>query len=229
MNGLIVQLREFQRERESQIELEDSFERLAKYLLYRGYFKCSERYDFYITSIEFYYHEENGVIKDPIVYHRNRRKWNKKSQMVLHETKPYFEIGTINLHMSGIDITFERSGKYRASALIRAFRVYDKQDNLWLDEDDRSTYVYEYLFDGLNVDKTLTQLDWMEIDNAEPEHLPSTIRKNVFHYVHSEAEALREGIDIEKMKVYDCDFFKTDKLCERKWRYSRKDSRFCKS
>ena len=221
MNGLLLQLNEFQHERETKKALEDLFERLAKYLLYRGFFRCSERYDLYITSVEFYYHEENGDIKDPIVYHRNRRKWNKKSQMVSTETKPFFEIGTLNPHMSGIDITFEKSGEYRASALIRAFKVHDKQKMVWLDEDERSTYVYEYLFDGFYVDKSLTQLDWIEIENDVPEHLPSTTRKNVCHYVHSEVEALNEGLDVDNLKVYDYDFYKTNKPCERKWRYSR--------
>lgn len=227
MNGLVLRLIEFQREREAKVELEKLFEKLAMYLLYRGYFQCSKRYDLYITSVEFYFHEESGEIKDPIVYHRNRRKWNKKRQMVLTETKPYFEIGTLNPHMSGIDITFEKSGEYRASALIRAFRVHDKEEKVWLDEDDRSTYVYEYLFDGLYVDKSLTQLDWIEIEDDVPEHLPSTTRKNVCHYVHSEVEALNEGLDVESLKVYDYDFFNTHKPCERNWRYSRIDSKFC--
>ena len=221
MNGLIAALREFQKERDAQKKLEDSFERIAKYLLYKGYFHCSERYNLHITSVEFYYHEENGKIKDPIVYHRNRRKYNRKNSTMLTETKPYFEIGTLNPHMSGIDITFEKNEEYRASALIRAFRIYDKLNNLWLDENDRSTYVYDYLFDGLNADKSLTQLDWIEIVDVVPEHLSSAPRKNVYRYVHSESEAQKKGLDVDRMKVYDCEFFRTDQPCERKWRYSR--------
>jgi hypothetical protein len=224
MNELIIKLREFQQDRERQNNLEESFKKLAFYLLYGGYFNCSKRYDLYITSIEFYYHEENGDIKDPIVYHRNKKKWNKKTKEVVHEIKPYFEIGTLNLHMSGIDITFEKKDKYRASALIRAFRVYDKIEKVWLDEDGRSTYVYEYLFDGLSVDKSLTQLNWMENKQPMPEELSSNSRKNVFQYVSSEAEAKREGLDVERLKVYDFEYYRIEtKPCERKWRFSRPD------
>lgn len=224
MNELIIKLREFQQDRERQNNLEESFKKLAFYLLYGGYFNCSKRYDLYITSIEFYYHEENGDIKDPIVYHRNKKKWNKKTKEVVHEIKPYFEIGTLNLHMSGIDITFEKKDKYRASALIRAFRVYDKIEKVWLDEDGRSTYVYEYLFDGLSVDKSLTQLNWMENKQPMPEELSSNSRKNVFQYVSSEAEAKREGFDVERLKVYDFEYYRIEtKPCERKWRFSRPD------
>ena len=221
MNELIIKLREFQQERESQIKLEESFEKLARYLLYGGYFYCSKQYNLYITSVEFYYHEEDGEIKDPIVYHRNKKKWNKKTQEVVRETKPYFEIGTLNLHMSGIDITFEKKDKYRASALIRAFKIYNKIEKVWLDEDDRSTYVYEYLFDGLNVDKSLTQLNWIEDKQPMPESLLFDARKNVLQFLDSEAEAQKEGLDVEKLKVYDYEYYRTAKPCERKWRYSK--------
>lgn len=61
MNKLIEQLLEFQDSRRNKgVGLEKLFEKLAKYLLYGGHFHCSERYDLYITSVEFYYHEEIG-------------------------------------------------------------------------------------------------------------------------------------------------------------------------
>lgn len=221
MNELIEKLKEFQQDRDAKKNLEGSFLKLACYLLYGGYFYCSKRYNLYITCVEFYYHEEEGEIKDPIVYHRNKKKWNKKTHEIVQETKPYFEIGTLNLHISGIDITFEKKDKYRASALIRAFRIYDKIEKVWFDEDERSTYVYEYLFDGLNVDNSLTQLNWIEDKQPMPEYLPTNSRKNVFHYVSSEAEAQKEGLEAERLKVYDSEYYKTKKPCERKWRYSR--------
>lgn len=237
MNELILKLREFQQERESQIKLEESFEKLARYLLYGGFFQCSKRFDLYITSVEFYYHEEDGEIKDPIMYHRNKWKWNKKQEKI-SDIKPYFEIGTLNPHISGVDITFEKPDKYRASALIRAFKVYDKIKKKWIEvfdkkknvciaEDNRSTYVYEYLFDGLSVDSKLNQLQWKNIDNNPSSKLKSpTTRQNVHYYVQSEAEAIKEGLDVEKLKVYDAEFFKTKKPCKREWRYSREDSHY---
>ena len=68
MNELIEKLKEFQQDRDAKKNLEGSFLKLACYLLYGGYFYCSKRYNLYITCVEFYYHEEDGEIKDPIVY-----------------------------------------------------------------------------------------------------------------------------------------------------------------
>ena len=120
MNKLIEQLLEFQDSRRNKgVGLEKLFEKLAKYLLYGGHFHCSERYDLYITSVEFYYHEEIGDndkrIVDPIMYHRN-----VKDKPVV----PYLNVGTLYPHWSGVDITFEDDIlQYRASALIRSYKI----------------------------------------------------------------------------------------------------------
>jgi len=240
-NPLISKLIEFQRnydirlnEIERENKLAELFMDLAKYLLYGGYFHCSERYDLYITSVEFYYHEENGEIKDPIMYHRNKKKWiknKKKGQKdeIVEYKKDFFDVGTLNPHISGVDISFENDGleiKYRASALIRAFVVKGKGVKEPI-EDGRSTYVYDYLFDGLSVDKSNNQLEWKPIKEPEIplEPLPIVNRKNVYKYV-SEEEARIYNIDVEKMKYYDSEYYKTDNPCDRMWRYSRFDSIF---
>ena len=42
---------------------------------------------------------------------------------------PYFKIGSLNLHQSGVDVTFENEKKrYRASFLIRSYRMIKKED-----------------------------------------------------------------------------------------------------
>ena len=155
MSKLIEQLIKFQDSRRNNSEdLEICFEKLAKYLLYGGHFHCSERYDLYITSVEFYYHEESGEngkrIVDPIMYHRNV----KNKPLV-----PYLNVGTLYPHWSGVDIAFEDDkSQYRASALIRSYRIVQlKPERLDLKESDLSTYVYDYLFDGLSVDKKEVQ------------------------------------------------------------------------
>jgi hypothetical protein len=241
MNSLIAKLNEFQTKYDIRLDKEKRekqlnvlFMDLAKYLMYGGYFHCSKRYDLYITSVEFYYHEENGEIKDPIMYHRNKKKWikNKKkgqNDENIEYIKDFFEIGTLNPHISGVDISFENDDlelKYRASALIRAFVVKGKGVKE-PKEDGRSTYVYDYLFDGLSVDKSNNQLEWKPIEdpNIPIEQLPQAVRKNVYEYV-SEEIARRDNIDVEKMKYYDSEYYKTDKLCDRMWRYSRLDSIF---
>ena len=79
------------------------------------------------VCVEIYYHEEqNGGIKDPIVYHRNRKKKRREDYPLV------FPKGVLHNHVSGVDITFESepnsrnkyvTGVVRASALIRAFDV----------------------------------------------------------------------------------------------------------
>ena len=200
-------------------KLKSSFDRLAKYLMYGGYFFCSSKYDLFITGIEFYYHEEKGDIKDPIVYHRNKSKWNKKENKLETKNVPFFPIGTINPHISGIDITFECPEEYRASALIRAFVVYDKVKHVFLNEDKRSTYVYDYFFDGLTVEKGSLKLMWKECiedcyNQPADELLLRKPRRNVYQYTCSDI-IVKDGPDAE-YKIT-----KPKLLCDRLWGYSR--------
>ncbi len=87
--------------------------------------------------MEFYCHEEaKHGIKDYIVYHRNTKD----------SPKPTFGLGTLNHHVSGVDITFEKGDEpdtaIRASMLIREFEVEGKND-------DRSTMLYEALYSAI--------------------------------------------------------------------------------
>ena len=221
MNKLIEQLLEFQDSRRNKgIGLEKSFEKLAKYLLYGGHFHCSERYDLYITSVEFYYHEEIGDndkrIVDPIMYHRN-----VKDKPVV----PYLNVGTLYPHWSGVDITFEDEKlQYRASALIRSYRIVQlKPERLELKESDLSTYVYDYLFDGLSVDKKETAINWIDdkviLSNCK---VNAYKRKNVnlFKYNYEKTED-------EPSSKHDNEFIKIkNKQDSRRWRFVREGSDF---
>lgn len=121
----------------------------------------------YPACVEIYYHEESGkdAIKDYIVYHRNKpKKFNAKPSPL--------NIGSINAHQSGIDITFEHLTNInneqvvvRASALIRGFKVEEIDSEYSVNTvdidvtkvDGRSTYLYNALlsnlpvFDGLSI------------------------------------------------------------------------------
>ena len=221
MNKLIEQLLEFQDSRRNKgVGLEKLFEKLAKYLLYGGHFHCSERYDLYITSVEFYYHEEIGDndkrIVDPIMYHRN-----VKDKPVV----PYLNIGTLYPHWSGVDITFEDDIlQYRASALIRSYRIVQlKPERLELKESDLSTYVYDYLFDGLSVDKKETAINWIDdkviLSNCK---VNAYKRKNVnlFKYNYEKTED-------EPSSKHDNEFIKIkNKQDSRRWRFVREGSDF---
>jgi hypothetical protein len=221
MNKLIEQLLEFQDSRRNKgVGLEKLFEKLAKYLLYGGHFHCSERYDLYITSVEFYYHEEIGDnykrIVDPIMYHRN-----VKDKPVV----PYLNVGTLYPHWSGVDITFEDEKlQYRASALIRSYRIVQlKPERLELKESDLSTYVYDYLFDGLSVDKKETAINWIDdkviLSNCK---VNAYKRKNVnlFKYNYEKTED-------EPSSKHDNEFIKIkNKQDSRRWRFVREGSDF---
>ena len=221
MNKLIEQLLEFQDSRRNKgVGLEKLFEKLAKYLLYGGHFHCSERYDLYITSVEFYYHEEIGDndkrIVDPIMYHRN-----VKDKPVV----PYLNVGTLYPHWSGVDITFEDDIlQYRASALIRSYRIVQlKPERLELKESDLSTYVYDYLFDGLSVDKKETAINWIDdkviLSNCK---VNAYKRKNVnlFKYNYEKTED-------ETSSKHDNEFIKIkNKQDSRRWRFVREGSDF---
>jgi len=124
MGKLFDALTNFVEDVDSNIEvekLEKKFNELARIFLYGGYIKVRNNYEIYIRTVEFYFHsEKEGVgIKDPIVYHRNDRD--------VKGCVPYFPFMSIHAHASGFDITFEsKFYEYRASALIRAYEVKDK-------------------------------------------------------------------------------------------------------
>ena len=162
------------------LELAKLFKPIAQLLLYGG---CFEVYSaetlvrkVYPHTVEFYYHEEaNGGFKDYIVYHRN--KVSIKNGKMTHINPPFFKVGSINAHQSGIDITFESNERqYRASALIRAFR-YEKDGKVIVD--DRSTYLYDQLFTGLEMPITVQWKSEKSFPLKEPEQ---GYRVNVFKY-----------------------------------------------
>ena len=113
------------------------------------------------TMVELYYHEEEGSIKDNIVYHRNNEK---------QPSLPIFNFGLLHNHNSGIDITFEfvgPNGICRASALIRAFRVINGITNKTFNietPDGRSTYFQKALLGQFSI------FDGYQIQWSDSEH-----------------------------------------------------------
>jgi hypothetical protein len=170
--------------------LEKPFEALAKKMIYGGYFEVSNNgktlYRVYIHTIEFYYHEEdNGDLKDWIVYHRNPIKGLPK---------PLFEVGTLHSHVSGIDITFEgkhpKKYLYRASALIRKFKVKEgdsdefikfnkPKDANYPDVEEYPTHLYEYLF--MKTPLTDIRVQWIDLEFNKAQ-VTSNYRINVCKY-----------------------------------------------
>lgn len=140
-------------EKEKLSSLSMQFEAIAKDVILGGCFEINGMRRIYPLEIEFYYHEEgeNGL-KDPVMYHTDD-----------HEGKQldYYPLGSLNCHVSGIDVTFENTEKqYRASFLIREYRVEEYVEGEWVNKkvrEKRPTYIYEDMFmniplsDGINV------------------------------------------------------------------------------
>lgn len=182
------------------------FEDVAKTIL-NGHFLVEQGHRWkkvHPVCVEMYYHEEwDGGVKDPIVYHKGKEK-------------EAFSLGVLHNHVSGIDITFEKTtekGIVRASALIREFAVEEgggenaeAENGMGTGEGEqrweanvvevRSTYLYEALFGQFSVFGGGFRISWVDGDEDELKgmRLQADVRKNVSKYV-------MEGSDYRKKKV----------------------------
>ena len=113
MKNLSTLLKEFDGSGLSEEQLTDKFEEIAKAAIFGGHFRVNDDFNIYIHEVEFYFHSENkseSTIHDWAMYHRG-------------SDVDYFPIGSLHPNNSGIDVTFEREGFYRASFLIRKYRI----------------------------------------------------------------------------------------------------------
>ncbi len=158
----------------------------AEELLCKGYFLINGKYIIDLGAIELYYHEEEGEIKDYIMYHI---KDKVKSKIKDFENElPYFEFGSFNLHQSGVDVTFEnKENKYRASFLIRSYRVLKTENGLYPKNDKtkydpHSTHIFDDMFySGYGN----TEIVWIPTDKKE-ENVELCPRVNVADYLKDE-------------------------------------------
>ena len=194
MSKLKEELERFKPESES--ELKERFEGLAKTFLYGGYISVSdykeERYKIFIRTVEFYCHYEGDkkdLPKDPIVYHRNGH--------YVEGEVPYFPLMSFHAHASGYDITFENKDlQLRSSVLIRAYEVYDVLQKMFLhydrekklfvscnDSKDRvnkqSTYLYDFLNGFSNNNIKWVDAKWAKSEDLKIKPAP---RQNVHNY-----------------------------------------------
>ena len=172
--------------------LTNRFSNIAKTILYDGYIRVRNDYRVYIKTVEFYFHAENDSpikVYDPIVYHRNGR---------LGREVPYFPMLTLHAHMSGFDITFENpSLKYRASALIREYTIYDENAKTFIKTkeehkkdsnkdkipyDNRSTFLYDFI-NGFSLTDDHNDITWEDVATPVSHLEPSSKRRvNVKKY-----------------------------------------------
>lgn len=198
--------------------LDHLFDDLAKIILFGGHFLVNNTRVIEVTDVEFYYHEEkeNGY-KDRIMYHRNKESEPKREE-------PYFPVGSLNAHVSGIDITFENEDKqFRASALIRGFRIKGNKES-----ENRSTYMYEALMMGIPLTDGI-HIEWIDNDGGLPAvcEYTQTVRHNVCKYIERK-NAKGQTIWEKKPKSEqgaDEQATKDNKYVQdmRQWRYIRCD------
>ena len=211
------------------------FEIIAKVVLFGGCFEINGIRRIYPLEIEFYYHEEKeDGLKDPVMYHTSDHENNKHL--------PYFPLGALNCHVSGIDVTFENKDKeHRASFLIRKYKVCEYENGKWevkkdKEREERSTYIYEdmfmniSLFDGINI-------RWVSAESVNPpQEVNVKPRINVAEYEmddngkYIKTDGQYKKVEITKdeyNKLSDSEkkeYFKYSKKiikkCRREWNYS---------
>ncbi|MCQ2329079.1 MAG: hypothetical protein MJZ93_00785 [Paludibacteraceae bacterium] len=221
--SLSEQLNNFKRNL-TEKELTVEFKKLAETFLYGGYINVNGHYHIYIRTVEFYYHEENGNIKDPIVYHRNNNR-------DVDGKVPYFPPMMLHAHNSGYDITFEdEANQVRSSALIRGYEIYDvKEKHLWCWEIDSETKRGHFVArkpDEVNISKKVfnTQctylkvflngfmmngnsvVTWEDVPSLKNIDISQKTRQGVFKYTNNDIR-YKDG----KNK------------CERLWAFMRKE------
>lgn len=116
MKTLRQLLLEFDGSGMTEVQLQSEFREIAKAAIYGGHFRVNNEFDIHIIEVEFYYHSENDDISsvhDWAMYHRGKNV-------------DYFPVGSLHPHNSGIDVTFEKEGEYRASFLIRQYEINGK-------------------------------------------------------------------------------------------------------
>lgn len=166
-------------EKQKYMELACQFEKIAKGVFFGGCFQINDIRRIYPLEIEFYYHEEspNGL-KDPVMYHTSDR--TKKTNL------GYYPLGSLNFHVSGMDVTFEKESDYRASFLIREYQVLDWVDGEWVPRKETNgnhpTYIYEDMLMGFPIFEGIS-IQWItEQENEEDWRLFIQHRINVAEY-----------------------------------------------
>lgn len=210
------------------------FYECAKQILCDGYFLINDEFIIDLGSIELYYHEEDGAIKDHIMYHTNEHI-SKSKLIELNGGYPYFKLGSFNLHQSGVDVTFENGDegkKYRASFLIRSYRVLRKGNEHELNDltipfDKCSTHLFDDMFyTGIQLLDNEMAIEWRGANKSR--EIEQNPRKNVAMYNGFE-KVTKEDYDSNKCdiktKVLEPQFFRyngKDYLKEnRQWQYKR--------
>lgn len=206
--------------------------------------------EIYPTAIELYYHEEgDNRFKDPIMYHTNDRKnydYYIEKDGRLKESKsktpnyfdrrgidclPYFPVGSLNPHSSGIDVTFENpKERYRASFLIREYNLYFYNKSVPCEHNPvlvkNSTDIYDdMIINGIPLFDA-DWIEWIEGRLLSDDEIKQCWRRNVPDYIKVQCEGYPE---LWKKKIYIGDGLSFSgsggvkyKKCPLNWQFARK-------
>jgi hypothetical protein len=110
---------------------------------------------------------------------------------------PYFKPGSFNLHQSGLDVTFENpdiNKKYRASFLIRSYRLLETKDGKYPLHDNTkydhcSTHIFDDMFyEGISFSDT--KIEWRIGDKGKEMDEP-IFRINVPMYLEKDKKYVK--------------------------------------
>ncbi len=169
------------------------FENIAQ-VVFNGRFVVNGEYEIYPIEIEFYYHdEEKGTIIEPQMYHIKEL--------------PYFPIGSLCPNRSGVDMTFEREGKYRASFLIRGYtykslvdgEVYTNRDISKKAIVFKPQYLWEDLFGNATLFKQGLSIIWVDNDGFNKVRIKSSARINVHKIEGEETDRMWRFTNLDAM------------------------------
>lgn len=159
--------------------LTKQFEDIAQ-IVFNGRYVVNGEYEIYPIDIEFYFHdEENKSIIELQMYHVG--------------DVPYFPVGAICPNRSGVDMTFEREGKYRASFLIRGYtykslvnndeKTFTNKASQKLKEGEidkfKPQYLWEDLFGNASIFGKGLSIVWMDNEDFNKVRIMSSARINV--------------------------------------------------
>lgn len=173
--------------------LTKQFEDIAQ-IVFNGRYVVNGEYEIYPIDIEFYFHdEENKSIIEPQMYHVG--------------DVPYFPVGAICPNRSGVDMTFEREGKYRASFLIRGYtykslvdgEVYTNRDISKKAIVFKPQYLWEDLFGNATLFKQGLSIIWVDNDEFNKVRIKSSARINVHKIEGEETDRMWRFTNLDAM------------------------------
>lgn len=216
MNSFFSRLNNFQGSTD-ETELYKEFYDLAPAFLYGGHINVRDEYKIYIRTVEFYFHSETAVgVHDPIVYHRNGKNMDENIDV------PYFPIMTLHAHNSGFDITFEREGQYRASALIRAYEVVGKDGKYlkWNSSKGRFERSEKYCFNTQSTYLYILLNGFSLVGNSKVEWVPAWREQKTDLFIKSRQGVFKSKSETEYIVPKEP---KLKEKCDRQWSFTRLD------